>query len=192
MATPQSPDAQLAKVLSHPMRPRILQVLMRLGEASPNEMSRELAAPLGSVSYHVRILRDEGWLELVRTRSRRGAVEHFYRATEPPFLDDARWERLPLTVRRSLARQTVGQILRAASTAAASGGFDRAGAHVDRLPLSLVDEGWRELSDVLTAALDEAWRVQARSDERTAASPDTRRPSQLAILHYAVDDDSER
>jgi DNA-binding transcriptional ArsR family regulator len=187
MATPHTPDARIAKVLSHPMRPRILEILTKRGEASPNEIAKELVASLGSVSYHVRILRDEGWLELVRTEGRRGAVEHFYRTTEAPFLDDAQWERLPVAIRRRLAGQTVGQVLRAASQAAAADGFDRAGAHVDRLPLDLDEEGWRELSGVLTAALDAAWQVQARSDAR-AAPADARTASQLAILHYAVDD----
>jgi DNA-binding transcriptional ArsR family regulator len=72
-------EAQWAKALSHPLRARILQVL---GErvASPNDLAVELKAPLGVVSYHVRMLRDYGMIELARTEPKRGALQHYYRA----------------------------------------------------------------------------------------------------------------
>lgn len=190
MARPQPSDAQLAKVLSHPMRPRILEVLMAHGEASPRQIASELGSPLGVVSYHVRILRDAGWLALVRAEPRRGAVEHFYRPEGPPFVDDTRWERLPLAVRRRLAGQTVGEILEVAAEAAQRGGFDGARAHVSRLPLRLDDEGWGELAKLLAEALDAAWAIQRRSDERAASgSASPPEPSQLAILHHALESD---
>src|SRR4051794_24765197 len=72
-------EARIAKVLAHPLRGRILQ---RLGErvASPADLAAELGAPLGVVSYHVRMLRDYDCVELVRTEPRRGTLRHFYRA----------------------------------------------------------------------------------------------------------------
>ena len=93
MARLDSPDAKTARVLSHPLRPQILDVLVRRGEASPNEIATELGVPLGTLSYHTRLLRDHGWIELVREVPRRGAVEHFYRAVVQP---DARWMTLEL------------------------------------------------------------------------------------------------
>jgi DNA-binding transcriptional ArsR family regulator len=84
MARMDSPEAQVARILSHPLRPRILQILTLRGEASPNEIAAELDVPLGTLSYHTRLLRDSGWIELVREVPRRGAVEHFYRAVRQP------------------------------------------------------------------------------------------------------------
>ena len=189
MARIDSPDAQIARVLSHPLRPRILQILADRGEASPNEIAAELDVPLGTLSYHTRLLRDTGWIELVREVPRRGAVEHFYRTVKRPELDDAHWERLPVGVRRRLASMTVGQVLRSAAAAAATGGFDLAGAHVDRVPLELDDEGIRELSDVLTGVLEEALAIQQRSSERRAGVPGAARRSLLAILHFDTPED---
>jgi DNA-binding transcriptional ArsR family regulator len=186
MARIDSPDAQIARVLSHPLRPRILEILTYRGEASPNEIAAELDVPLGTLSYHTRLLRDAGWIELVREVPRRGAVEHFYRAVVRPEIDDAHWERLPVGVRRRLASMTVGQVLQRAATAAGAGGFDRAGTHADRLVLQLDDEGRKELSDVLVAALDEALRIQERSNGRRADAPAVQ-PSELAILHFETD-----
>src|SRR3954451_15008353 len=73
-------EARVAKALAHPLRARILQ---RLGErvASPADLAAELGAPLGVVSYHVRMLSNYDCVELVRTEPRRGALQHFYRAT---------------------------------------------------------------------------------------------------------------
>jgi DNA-binding transcriptional ArsR family regulator len=178
MARIDSPDAQIARVLSHPLRPRILQILTVRGEASPNEIAAELGVPLGTLSYHTRLLRDAGWIELVREVPRRGAVEHFYRAVMRPEVDDAQWERLPLGVRRRLAAMTVGQVLQSAAAAADAGGFDR-------VELELDDQGFRELSEVLVGALEEAARIQKRSNERRSTrAPGERCGSVLAILHY--------
>src|SRR3954470_8878272 len=79
----ETSEARIAKALAHPLRARILQ---RLGErvASPGDLALELGAPLGVVSYHVRMLRDYDCVELVRTEPRRGALQHFYRATAGP------------------------------------------------------------------------------------------------------------
>src|SRR3954469_4187972 len=87
-------EARIAKALAHPLRARILQ---RLGErvASPAELAVELDASLGVVSYHVRMLHDYAGVELVRTEPRRGALQHFYRATARPNLDAEQWRTLP-------------------------------------------------------------------------------------------------
>jgi DNA-binding transcriptional ArsR family regulator len=187
MARLDSPDAQIARVLSHPLRPRILQILTIRGEASPNQIADELSVPLGTLSYHTRLLRDYGWIELVREVPRRGAVEHFYRAVVKPVVNDAQWDRLPLAIRRRLATMTVGQVLQTAAAAAAAGGFDRAGAHVDRMVLELDQQGWDELSEVLLALLEEAGRIQDRSNERRSSrDPGAVRESALSILHHAT------
>jgi DNA-binding transcriptional ArsR family regulator len=190
MARTDTPDAQVAKVLSHPLRPQILQILALRGEASPNEIASELGVPLGTLSYHTRLLRDAGWIELVREVPRRGAVEHFYRAVVRPWIDDTQWEKLPLGVRRRLASLTVGQVLQSASQAAAAGGFDESSAHVDRLPLELDEAGWRELSELLRETLEAATEIQERSNERRSSrAPGAVSASELAILHYARLDD---
>ena len=94
----ETSEARIAKALAHPLRARILQ---RLGErvASPGDLAVELGAPLGVVSYHVRMLRDYDCVELVRTEPRRGALQHFYRATARPNLDEDQWRTLPSGLR---------------------------------------------------------------------------------------------
>jgi DNA-binding transcriptional ArsR family regulator len=184
-----SPDAKIARVLSHPLRPRILEILTVRGEASPNEIAAELDVPLGTLSYHTRLLRDAGWIELVREVPRRGAVEHFYRAVARPSADDAQWDDLPASVRRRLASMTIGQVLRSAASVSGRGAFDRPGSHVDRMVLELDEQGWSELSDRLDETLAHAQQIQERSNERRSSRrPGAVQSSELAILHFAAGD----
>lgn len=185
MPEPQLLDARIARALSHPLRRSVLGLLMERSEASPNELANQLGASLGTVSYHVHILRELGCIELVRTEPRRGAIEHFYRAAIDPYLSDAQWESLPVGIRRQLAGQTLGELVQAIGRAAGEGGFDAAEAHVDRLPLRLDAQGWSELSELLNATLREVREIQRRSDERGGEV----RRSQLGVVHFATSEE---
>jgi DNA-binding transcriptional ArsR family regulator len=69
-------DPNLAKALSHPLRQRILEQVSAGGEASPSQLARCLDEPVANLAHHVRILLKLDCVELVRTRQRRGALEH--------------------------------------------------------------------------------------------------------------------
>src|SRR3954465_41146 len=106
----ETSEARIAKALAHPLRARILQ---RLGErvASPGDLAGELNAPLGVVSYHVRMLRDYECVELVRTEPVRGALQPFHRATARPTLDEAQWRKLPARLRKELSGATIKELV---------------------------------------------------------------------------------
>src|SRR5436190_22570542 len=116
----ETSEARIAKALAHPLRARILQ---RLGErvASPGDLAVELGAPLGVVSYHVRMLRDYDCVELVRTEPRRGALQHFYRATARPQLDEDQWRTLPAGLRKELCGATIQALVDDLAAAADAG-----------------------------------------------------------------------
>jgi DNA-binding transcriptional ArsR family regulator len=189
MGTTDLFDGSLLKALGHPLRLRVLEAISERGEASPVALAREFDQPLATVSHHIRLLRHLGYLELVRTVPRRGAVEHFYRAVTLPFIDDAEWERLPLAMRRGLARQTFRTIFAEASLAGVQGGFDGPGAHIDRFAVELDELGRRELSAALTGLLRRADDIQRRSDARRSSATGADgvlSPGALAILHYRL------
>jgi DNA-binding transcriptional ArsR family regulator len=53
---------------------------------SPRQISDELREPLSNVSYHVRVLADNGAVVLVDTAPVRGSMQHFYSpAIEEPW-----------------------------------------------------------------------------------------------------------
>lgn len=79
----QDKNTIIAKAVRHPIRRKILRALAEDtnagGGVSPSKLAEQLEEPLGNISYHMRLLFEDGILRLVKTEPRRGAVEHFYR-----------------------------------------------------------------------------------------------------------------
>jgi DNA-binding transcriptional ArsR family regulator len=175
----ETSEARIAKALAHPLRARILQ---RLGErvASPGDLAVELDAPLGVVSYHVRMLRDYDCVELVRTEPRRGALQHFYRATARPNFDDQQWRTLPSGLRRELAGETLQTLIDDLAAAADAGMLEDRELVLTRTPLELDERARKKLNKLLAKTLDQALAIAAESAERG----DDVFPTELAILHF--------
>ncbi len=164
-------DPRLVKALAHPLRVQILGVLEER-VASPSDLAEELGAPLGNVSYHVRTLADLGLLKLVRRRTRRGAVEHYYQARGRATVSDEAWSQVPSVVRRSMVGVALDQAVEQAVAAAGSGGFDGDGSSLTRHSLTLDEEAMREAGDALQRLHDELAVIQKRSADRLGADGD--------------------
>jgi DNA-binding transcriptional ArsR family regulator len=180
----ETSEARIAKALAHPLRARILQ---RLGErvASPGDLAVELDAPLGVVSYHVRMLRDYDCVELVRTEPRRGALQHFYRATARPNLDEAQWRTLPSQLRRELAGETIQELVDDLATAADAGTLDDPDIVLTRTPLELDEKAFKKLNKLMAKTLDQALGIAAESSARRneGASREVF-ATELGLLHF--------
>lgn len=161
----QAIDQRIMKALSHPLRLRML-TLLNQKVASPSELAQELEEPLGNVSYHMRFLADLKMVKLVRTEPRRGAVEHYYEALEPPVISDDDWAQLPASLRRGLTDSTLREIAVDVRKAANDGGFDRENMHVSRSSLALDQQGWDELSELLSEVQQRARTIQEQSNKR--------------------------
>jgi DNA-binding transcriptional ArsR family regulator len=162
-------DPRLVKALAHPLRVRILGVLQDR-VASPSDLAQELKAPLGNVSYHVRILAQLGLLKLVKKRPRRGAIEHYYEARSRVRVSDRAWGQVPNVVKEAMVNATLDQVSTYVEQSAESGGFERANAHLMRQPLRLDEEGWTELSALVLKTLERANEIEAASRERLKKS----------------------
>jgi DNA-binding transcriptional ArsR family regulator len=160
-------DPRMAKALAHPLRVRILGLLDNR-VASPNEIANELGASLGVVSYHVRTLAGLGFLELVGKRQRRGATEHYYRAVSRPVVTSEAWEKMPSVVKKAMVGATLGHVSDLVNLAAAAGGFEHADAHLTRSPLTLDQQGFKEVAEKLDKLLAELDEVNAAAERRLA------------------------
>src|SRR6202035_5819069 len=147
-------DHDLVKAMAHPLR---YELLLKLNgrTASPNELSKEVGASVGSVSYHIRWLEQMGFAELVAQKPRRGAVEHFYRATQRAWFSERGWARLPVAVRRSIAGATLTSIWDSIKRAAAGNAFDHTDTHVSSIALAVDDEAFAAVHEVLDDALQQ-------------------------------------
>lgn len=169
--TEQQLDQRLVRALGHPLRQRLLILLHKHGESSPRELSERSGEKLGNVSYHMRILRENECVELVRTVPRRGAVEHYYRAIARPILDDRQWSQLPVSARRALFGQTLSEIWDDVVAASEANGFDDPQVHVSRTWFELDEIAWNELVDLLAGVLDRSFELHAESAERRGSAP---------------------
>ena len=184
--TPEGITQQLAKALAHPLRVRILTSLNR-GISSPNQLAQELDEPLGNVSYHVKTLLEYDCVELVKTEPRRGAVEHFYRATERAFFSDADWAKIPASARKGIDGVILEAIGKDATAAMLEGTIDsRTDTHISRTPLVLDDAGWKELSKLLSETLEGSMKIAEESASRLAKDKADGIPATLALLHFEV------
>ena len=123
-ASSASVDIRVFKALAHPLRIDILSILNDR-VASPNELRKELEEGLSQVSYHIKVLRDFKMIEQVKTMPRRGAVEHYYRATEKVFITAEELKLIPKSAQRGVWGPVLKDIERDANTSLSAGTFNR-------------------------------------------------------------------
>jgi DNA-binding transcriptional ArsR family regulator len=182
--SPEGITQQLAKALAHPLRVRILNSLHR-GISSPNQLAQELGEPLGNVSYHVKTLLEYECVELVKTEPRRGAVEHFYRATERSLFNDSDWAKVPASARKGISGVILEAIGESATEALVAGTMDgRGDSHITRSPMLLDEKGWEEIAALLSETLQKASEIHEQSSSRLADSEEDAISTTLAILHF--------
>lgn len=177
-------DQTLVKAIAHPLRH---QILLALNEEvlSPNQLSQRLGERLGNVSYHVRFLADLGAIELVDTQPRRGAVEHFYKATQQAWFAAPEWSELPTSTRRGIFGGHLKRIFADVTAAAANGGFDDAQAHVSYTPVELDDQGFAEVTKVLDDAVRRVLEIHTECAGRAKKSADVElKPTEVTMMHF--------
>ena len=130
-AAEEAMDPDLVRALCHPWRVQILSLLIEL--------------------------KKYGRIELTRTEPRRGAVEHFYRATERVLVPEGLAAALP----KSARMETLNRILQLAEkdmkeSLEAGTFYDRPDVHASWSPFQLDETGRQRIHDDLDAVLKRA------------------------------------
>ena len=174
----------VAKAFAHPLRVQIL-IILNEKVASPNMLAQQLDESLNLVAYHVRVLEKYDCIELVDTKQRRGATEHFYRATRRQFLTATEWSRLPDSLRPGLSGAALKAAFDDVEEALDSGTFDEIeDRHLSRTPLVVDHKGWEDTASLLSDALDRLLEIQAESGKRLAESDAEGMLSKVVMLHF--------
>lgn len=177
-------DQRLVKALAHPLRVEILTILNER-MASPNELSKELEEGLSQVSYHVKVLKDFECIEMVKTEPRRGAVEHYYRATERAFLTDQDWRNLPASIKPGVSVASVQMIVEDVFAALEGGTFDaRDDRHLSWTPGIVDEQGWAESVDLTAETLERVIKIHADSAKRLAKSGEEGIPATAVVMNF--------
>ncbi|HUC00165.1 MAG TPA: hypothetical protein VMS11_10100 [Solirubrobacterales bacterium] len=163
---PETIDQRLVRALAHPLRIQILEILSER-IASPNTLSMELETGLSHVAYHTRTLDKCGCLELVDTAQRRGATEHFYKASPGSFIGNREWRSVPRSVRGAISAATLQTFLDKAIAALEAGTLDGRDDTIFRwMPLQLDEEGWKDVVAILEEATNQILSAHLRSQDR--------------------------
>ncbi|HEX4752370.1 MAG TPA: winged helix-turn-helix domain-containing protein [Solirubrobacterales bacterium] len=185
-ATPDFVNPRLAAAMSHPTRIHTMCVLVERG-ASPREIADEIGEPLNNVTYHVNQLLKLGCIELDRTEPAGGGrvLEHFYRATRHTFFDGDGWDALAPKAKIGVINTVMRIISEDIGKAMAYGTFyARDDIHVSRSPMTLDEEGWQEVAELLKQATNEMMEIESRvADRSNDGEPPTIR-TKVEILQF--------
>jgi DNA-binding MarR family transcriptional regulator len=137
--------------------------------ASPKELAQECGETIGDVSYHVKYLHREGWIEMFDTEARRGAIEHYYRlkASSGACADTI--------------RSLIGEVVRALNAGAIAADGD---GHLSWMTTTLDEEGWRELAECQARWAEELSRVRDKAAKRLAATGQAGVPAVAGTLAF--------
>lgn len=168
------------KVLHHPWRVRILEVLnerdMSVSQFVDEGLIPELRGSardeaISSLAYHFRALREVGAIEIVEQHARRGSTELVCRATAVAHFDDEVWAKLPSEDRRSISQLVVHAFLARAESAVYYGTFDtRKDRHLSWISTEVDEQGWSETVNLLNGVLETITAIHRESRERLQES----------------------
>jgi predicted transcriptional regulator len=155
-------EHSVAKAFAHPLRVRILGILNEK-VASPNLLSQELGQSLNLVAYHVRVLEKYNCIELVDTKQRRGATEHFYRASSSQLLSDSEWAEFEALEDR----------------------------HLSRTQMRVDERGWEEVKTLLEETRKGLARIESATRKRLRSNRETGTEAKVEILHSKLPESGE-
>jgi hypothetical protein len=181
----------VAKAFAHPLRVEIL-IILNERVASPNLLSQELGQSLNLVAYHVRVLQKYNCIELVDTKQRRGATEHFYRATRRQFLTDGEWSRMPRSLRPGLSGAMLKALFDDVEEAVVHDTFDEVDdRHLSRTPMVVDRQGWSDVSSLMTNTLERVLEIQSEASERIAVRGEKGMLAKVMMLHFKSPDQGD-
>ena len=148
----------LSRVCANPLDLQIVNELNQR-ELSPKRLHTlidDLTLP--SSDRRLRKLARQGWATEVRRETggrRRGAVEHFYKATGPALIDNESWAEIPDEIKDSITARTFEQLREKVKEAVDVGTFDaRVDRHLTWSPLRLDQVGWEKAVQVVDGLLE--------------------------------------
>ena len=160
-------NQSFVKALAHELRVEILGILTER-VASPNELAKELDEGLSQVSYHVKVLKDYELLTLIKTEPRRGAVEHYYRATASTLLPAQEWRGIDGGLRTAIGAGLASELFDGLADAVEANKLTDADTHIGRTLLVLDAEGWENVRGSAERFTKEVEKEQRESAARVA------------------------
>lgn len=143
---------------------------------------------ISRVTRNFERLTETGWLRHFQNKGpggkRRGATEHFYRATELAFCDQETWAMLPYSIRVAFSWNAFKEIAQRLRDAIKAGTFDPA-RNLDFITLSLDEVGWKRVIDAIADQFTLLFEEQIDAAIRLLHSGE--KPIRASIVHIAFE-----
>jgi hypothetical protein len=187
---------RLAKLMADKLRQKIVMEL-NLREMSPKSFYAEFGGgSIARVSRAFDLLVEFGWLELTRTETggkRRGAVEHFYKATRAAVFYDEVWTPLPKSMKEMISggifEELVGRVKEALEAGTLNARDDH---HLTWMPLLLDQEGWEKVVARLLEVFHFLFEEQEEANLRMDKTGEEPIPMTVALAAFESPKDTEK
>jgi len=178
----------MAKVFADPLRIQILAEL-NTRDMSPKQFFEEFGGgSLSRVSRHFDVLAQYDWLVLVRKETggkRRGATEHFYRATGPAMFDESTWPEVPEVLQNTFTWRAFVTYAERVKEAMKGGTIDaRDDRHFTWTPVRLDEIGWKNTITRVDALFEFLLEEQDRARARLAESGEEPIPMTVGLAAF--------
>jgi hypothetical protein len=141
------------------------------------------------ITQNFNILEKEGWLRFIYRKGpggdRRGAVENFYRATEPPLIDAEGWALLPYSVRVTSSWNLFKQIApRLRADLEVSSKFDQFRRDLSCTTFLLDEQAWRRSIAAFDAQFIGLFEEQEDARRRVGVSGEELIPADVFLVGF--------
>jgi DNA-binding transcriptional ArsR family regulator len=179
---------RLSVVYADPLRMKIVTELY-MREMSPKQFFEEFGGgSVSRVARHFERLAEYDWLQLKRTETggrRRGAVEHFYRATEMVVFDEEAWAQLPISMRSAFSWTIFEQLTERVTAALAAETFNAGPSrHLSCTPFLLDELGWERVTAAVMTVFETAVEGQLQARLRIAESGEKPTLATIALAAF--------
>ena len=175
---------RLLKGLAHPIRLELLGI-MSYRDISPKEFARHRREPVSNMGYHFTLLEELGCIELAHERPVRGSVEHIYRRIKRVIFSERDWLIMPDEARQIVSSTILRDLIGRVTQALQAGTFTaRPGVHITWRPVTLDEEGWTEITKILSDVFDAVSDAEVRSIKRMRTSGDDGLEATVGILGF--------
>ncbi|WP_327389392.1 helix-turn-helix domain-containing protein [Streptomyces microflavus] len=187
-------DPRTLKVITHPLRLRLYEVLVSEGPATASRLSKYVPAAPGSLSYHLRQLAEYGYIEEAPELGEKDSRERWWRAvpggvrwSANDFDDTPGAQEALASAQRVLTGRQLERLRRWQTVGRSKWGPDWASAAISSDSfLRLTTAELRELGAEIDAVLEKwAGRTKPTAADDNAEAPQADRREQVFLFFHA-------
>jgi DNA-binding transcriptional ArsR family regulator len=149
--------------MAHPVKARIMATLTQEEGQSAAELAERLSIPVRSVRYQLTKLAEDGLVEVIGSREKRGAREKFYEVRVTPRLEASDYEAMTPEIRRLASAESFRPMVIDLERAIEAGSFTWNDSSLVRIGAEVDEVGWGAIAAMVERTVVEIERAAERA-----------------------------